>query len=141
MIALADDTHPPDHKRFPWMKNLRRFLGEEENADGDVVDAQFKVSCRTNTWEYQPVHVSKLAKNSSGRQINPHQKPLKLIRDIIDIHMRGPELQGEARGTSAYEGVLPLQHEHHFILDACCGSGTTSVAANMLGLGSVAFDR
>eukprot|EP00854_Cymbomonas_tetramitiformis_P013185 gene13185-15578_t len=55
--------------------------------------------------------------------------------------MRGPELEGEAREKSAYEGVLPLHHEHHFILDACCGSGTTSVAANMLGLGSVAFDR
>eukprot|EP00854_Cymbomonas_tetramitiformis_P015896 gene15896-18850_t len=26
-------------------------------------------------------------------------------------------------------------------MDACCGSGTASVAANMLGMGSVAFDR
>ena len=87
------------------------------------------------------MHVSKFAHNSSGQKVNQHQKPLKLIRDIIDIHMRGPELEGEARGKSEYEGVLPLHHEHHFILDACCGSGTTSVAANMLGLGSVAFDR
>ncbi|KAK3243147.1 hypothetical protein CYMTET_47180 [Cymbomonas tetramitiformis] len=137
----TDETHPAVHKRLPWMKNLIRVLGEEENADSDVVDKQFVASCRTNTWEYAPVHSSKFAINSEGKRINKHQKPLKLIHDLINIHMRGPELEGEARGKSAYEGVLPLHHEHHFILDACCGSGTTSVAANMLGLGSVAFDR
>ncbi|KAK3264638.1 hypothetical protein CYMTET_26638 [Cymbomonas tetramitiformis] len=76
------------------MKNLTRVLGEEENADGDAVDAQFLVSCRTNTWEYQPVHPSKFATNADGRNIHPHQKPLKLIGDIINIHMRGPEEQG-----------------------------------------------
>ncbi|KAK3277250.1 hypothetical protein CYMTET_14735 [Cymbomonas tetramitiformis] len=58
-----------------------------------IEDARHRVSCRTNVWEYAPVHDSKFARNGDGPVINPHQKPLKLIRGILVYGGRSDDKQ------------------------------------------------
>ncbi|KAK3266845.1 hypothetical protein CYMTET_24565 [Cymbomonas tetramitiformis] len=69
-----------------------------------------------------------------------------MLTDVIHRHMRGPESPdcGNGHFPEEYEGVIPVDYpkkEFHWILDACCGSGSTSVAANKLGMVSIAFDK
>ncbi|KAK3246395.1 hypothetical protein CYMTET_44068 [Cymbomonas tetramitiformis] len=93
--------------------------------------------CRKKYW-MKNERILEEMKDSAHALINPHQKPLQLIYDIINVHMRGPE----KIVSPACPLVQPAVEEVHWILDAPgCGSGTASGAANSLGLGSVAFDR
>lgn len=139
-MAYTDDStdgkHGEVHRKRAWMKNARIIDAMKER----YLEAGWKAPSYdflTNAWECRPVDTSKFAKNSAGLQVNPHKKPLRLIRDIINVHMRGPE----KLDLPSCPLVQPAVEEFHWILDACCGSGTTSVAANSLGFGSVAFDR
>ena len=125
-----------------WMK--KKPLSGLENRD--TLSSKQKHRQCTNAWTHYPVHPEMLAQNSENKIINSHQKPLWMLTDVISRHMRGPESLdcGNGHFPENYAGVIPVDYpekEFHWILDACCGSGSTSVAANKLGMASVAFDK
>ena len=126
----------------PWMRRPPTSGVRDRNETSD----RDRLRQCTNAWTHHAVHPDMLAKNSEGKIINPHQKPLWLLTDLISRHMRGPESLNRGNGAfnESYDGVIPVDYpkkKFHWILDACCGSGSTSVAANKLGMASVAFDK
>ncbi|KAK3243487.1 hypothetical protein CYMTET_46866 [Cymbomonas tetramitiformis] len=67
----------------------------------------------------------------NGRVVNNHQKPQALLMELIQVHMLG-ENPGKLD-----EHDRPL----NWILDACCGVGSTSMAALRCGMKVIGFDH
>ena len=67
-----------------------------------------------------------------GKTVNPHQKPQALLQELIQTHMMGEN------PTACGDDL----HPKNWILDACCGSGSTAMAALRCGIMNViAFDN
>ncbi|KAK3274850.1 hypothetical protein CYMTET_16989 [Cymbomonas tetramitiformis] len=66
-----------------------------------------------------------------GEVVNNHQKPLALLMELIQCHMLGNN-----PGKVDDDG-----HPLNWILDACCGVGSTSMAAMRCGLNAIGFDH
>ncbi|KAK3251757.1 hypothetical protein CYMTET_38922 [Cymbomonas tetramitiformis] len=66
-----------------------------------------------------------------GKVVNNHQKPLALLMELIQCHMLG-----DNPGKVDEDG-----HPLNWILDACCGVGSTSMAAIRCGLNAIGFDH
>ncbi|KAK3279685.1 hypothetical protein CYMTET_12441 [Cymbomonas tetramitiformis] len=66
-----------------------------------------------------------------GKVVNNHQKPLALLMELIQCHMLG-----DNPGKVDDDG-----HPLNWILDACCGVGSTSMAAIRCGLNAIGFDH
>ncbi|KAK3246033.1 hypothetical protein CYMTET_44419 [Cymbomonas tetramitiformis] len=66
-----------------------------------------------------------------GKVVNNHQKPLALLMELIQCHMLG-----DNPGKTDENG-----HPLNWILDACCGVGSTSMAAMRCGMNAIGFDH
>ncbi|KAK3266122.1 hypothetical protein CYMTET_25225 [Cymbomonas tetramitiformis] len=66
-----------------------------------------------------------------GKVVNNHQKPLALLMELIQCHMLG-----DNPGKVDENG-----HPLNWILDACCGVGSTSMAAMRCGMNAIGFDH
>jgi hypothetical protein len=66
-----------------------------------------------------------------GKTVNPHQKPQALLTEMINVHMLGDD------PTNTDDNGHPF----NWILDACCGVGSTSMAALRAGMNVIAFDN
>ncbi|KAK3241315.1 hypothetical protein CYMTET_48908 [Cymbomonas tetramitiformis] len=66
-----------------------------------------------------------------GKVVNNHQKPLALLMELIQCHMLG-----DNPGKVDESG-----HPLNWILDACCGVGSTSMAAMRCGMNAIGFDH
>ena len=63
--------------------------------------------------------------------MNPHQKPQALLKELINVHMMGED------PTATNDQGNPF----NWILDACCGVASTSMAALRAGMNVIAFDK
>eukprot|EP00854_Cymbomonas_tetramitiformis_P020533 gene20532-biopygen21169 len=66
-----------------------------------------------------------------GKVVNNHQKPQALLMELIQVHMLG-----DNPGKLDDDG-----HPLNWILDGCCGVGSTSMAAMRCGLNAIGFDH
>ncbi|KAK3235236.1 hypothetical protein CYMTET_54562 [Cymbomonas tetramitiformis] len=66
-----------------------------------------------------------------GKVVNNHQKPQALLMELIQCHMLG-----DNPGKTDENG-----HPLNWILDACCGVGSTSMAAMRCGMNAIGFDH
>ncbi|KAK3250333.1 hypothetical protein CYMTET_40273 [Cymbomonas tetramitiformis] len=66
-----------------------------------------------------------------GKVVNNHQKPIALLMELIQCHMLG-----DNPGKVDENG-----HPLNWILDACCGVGSTSMAAMRCGMNAIGFDH
>ncbi|KAK3235815.1 hypothetical protein CYMTET_53999 [Cymbomonas tetramitiformis] len=66
-----------------------------------------------------------------GKVVNNHQKPLALLMELIQCHMLG-----DNPGKTDENG-----HPLNWILDACCGVGSTSMAVMRCGMNAIGFDH
>ncbi|KAK3243485.1 hypothetical protein CYMTET_46864 [Cymbomonas tetramitiformis] len=100
-------------RRVDWMKNF---------------DSNERLS-RASLIQGFPV-VQQMFKRG-GKTVNPRQKPQALLKGFIETHMLGED------PTATDENG----HPKNWILDACCGVGSTSMAALRSGMNVIAFDN
>ena len=101
-------------RRVDWMKNFD--LGNERLSRASLIQG-FPVVQQTY--------------KRDGKTVNPHQKPQALLKEFIEIHMLGED------PTATDDNG----HPQNWILDACCGVGSTSMAALRAGMNVIAFDN
>ena len=95
----------------------------------DLSSKQAEKVTRANLFQGFPV-VLQLYKRE-GKTVNPHQKPQALLQELIQTHMMGEN------PTACGDDL----HPKNWILDACCGSGSTAMAALRCGMNVIAFDN
>ncbi|KAK3236449.1 hypothetical protein CYMTET_53417 [Cymbomonas tetramitiformis] len=100
--------------RAPWM------------SDFDFMDERLS---RASLMQGFPV-VQQMFKRD-GKTVNPHQKPQALLKELINVHMMGDD------PTNTDENGHPF----NWILNACCGVASTSIAALRTGMNVIAFDN
>ena len=102
-------------KKPQWMSNFE--MGEAERTSRASLLRGFPV-------------VHQMFKRNK-KVVNNHQKPQALLMELIQVHMLG-ENPGKLD-----EHDRPL----NWILDACCGAGSTSMAALRCGMNVIGFDH
>ncbi|KAK3287306.1 hypothetical protein CYMTET_5174 [Cymbomonas tetramitiformis] len=108
---------------------------EGQNDFLEVIDKYCSGRAERFCWHKQGVHMNpnKSMFKRNGKVVNNHQKPQALLMELIQIHMLG-ENPGKSKLD---ENDRPL----NWILDACCGVGSTSMAALRCGMNVIGFDH
>jgi len=97
--------------------------------DFDLSDSDAERISRSALLRGFPVVVQHFKRNN--KVVNPHQKPQALLKELINVHMKGED------PTATNDQGNPF----NWILDACCGVASTSMAALRAGMNVIAFDK
>jgi site-specific DNA-methyltransferase (adenine-specific) len=104
----------------------RNHMRKRIDSDGQV---QWTISSAGRTYSYSEDSL---------------MTPSDVWHDISHLHQRHPERSGYATQKPAAlleRIILASSEEHSLVLDCCCGSGVTPVAAQQLGRRWIACDR
>ncbi|KAK3233681.1 hypothetical protein CYMTET_56038 [Cymbomonas tetramitiformis] len=112
---VKSDAQGESSKKPEWMFNFD--LGEGERYSRASLLRGFPV-------------VHQMYKRD-GKVVNNHQKPQALLKELIQCHMLG-----DNPGKVDENG-----HPLNWILDGCCGVGSTSMAAMRCGMNAIGFDH